>query len=178
MNIFYLELLTAPCSVWSTIGWRKNRDSASFSALTSMITVVEGSLDNLQGAVLAVKWNEQWAIITRPGKRLQFATLKMVIEIVDFPNSMVDLSIAFCMSDFSGDVPLKSINAWWLVSTLWKIWKSNGIIIPNIWKNDEKWWFTKFLVGGFNQRVITMASKSRWIVDFPIYKWFYWLVVQ
>jgi len=38
----------------------------------------------------------------------------MVIEIVDFPiKKMVDLSIVFCMSDFNGDIPLKSITGWW-----------------------------------------------------------------
>ena len=41
-----------------------------------------GFTDNLMG-------------FSRPGKRLQFANLKMAIEIVSFPiNSMVDLSIA------------------------------------------------------------------------------------
>jgi hypothetical protein len=36
-------------------------------------------------------------IPTRPGKRLQFANLKMAIEIVDLPSyKMVDLSIVNC----------------------------------------------------------------------------------
>ena len=35
--------------------------------------------------------------VTRPGKRLHFANLKMAIEIVDLPmNSMVDLSSLLC----------------------------------------------------------------------------------
>ena len=42
---------------------------------------------------------------TRPGKRLQFANLKMAIEIVSFPiNSMVDLSIVMLL--FTRGYPL------------------------------------------------------------------------
>ena len=43
---------------------------------------------------------------------------------------------------------VKSPTGWWLSPPLWKIWKSNGIVIPKIWKNNP------FMLQTTNQPII------------------------
>ena len=55
-----------------------------------------------------------------------------------------------------------NITGWWLSLPLWKIWKSIGIIIPNIWKNKKMFQATNQfmihmvnLIGNYGKMMIT-----------------------
>ena len=58
----------------------------------------------------------------------------------------------------------KKLTGWWF-QPLWKIWKSNGITIPNTWKNklDDGWPESEKDVFQAALRMV-VVKDSRWIV--------------